>query len=157
MQLTIKMTILAAERRLDVWCPCVRAQRYLHVKGWWQNILHTHTVISVTLGLHSRISTAMPRGDKEGHILGSYVTWAGPWWTWFYYTGPVSQAASQPASLRKKARREWRHVARKGAWLNGGKTSIPFSQSQSTETLNDAGCLQRPAGWNWVKEDPMSH
>lgn len=63
-----------------------------------------------------------------------------------------SQSASQPASLRKK-----RHAARKGAWLNGGKTSIPFSQSQSTETLNDAGSLQRPAGWNWVKEDPMSH
>lgn len=51
----------------------------------------------------------------------------------------------------------WRQAGRKGARLNGSKTSIPSSQSQSTEMLNDAGCLQRGAGWKWVKEDPMSH
>ena len=41
--------------------------------------------------LESCASTVMQRGDTEGCIPGSYVTWAGLWWTWFYYTAPVSQ------------------------------------------------------------------
>lgn len=62
---------------------------------------------------------------------------------------------SQPISQFQKD--AWRRAARKGAWLNGSKTSIPSSQSQSTEMLNDAGCLQRHAGGKGVKEEPMSH
>lgn len=85
--------------------------------------------------LQSWASAVMPCRDMEGCMLGSYVTWAGPWWTRFYYTGPVSQTASQSASFRKKAWREWRHTLREGARLNRGKTSIPSSQSQSTEPL----------------------
>lgn len=74
---------------------------------------------------------------RKGCILGSYVTWAGPWWTWFYYTGPVSQTTSQSASFQEEG---WERVEthmqwREGAGMNGSKTSIPSSQSQSTEPL----------------------
>lgn len=64
---------------------------------------------------------------------------------------------SHSQSISQFQKDAWRRAARKGAWLNGSKTSIPSSQSQSTEMLNDAGCLQSHAGWKWVKEDPMSH
>lgn len=62
-----------------------------------------------------------------------------------------SQSISQ---FQKDARRQ---AGRKGARLNGSKTSIPSSQSQSSEMLNDARCLRRGAGGKWVKEDPVSH
>lgn len=64
---------------------------------------------------------------------------------------------SHSQSISQFQKDAWRHAGRKGAWLYGNKTSIPSSQSQSTEMLNDAGCLQRRARWKWVKEDPMSH
>lgn len=64
---------------------------------------------------------------------------------------------SHSQSISQFQKDAWRRAARKGAWLNGSKTSIPSSQSQSSQMLNDAGCLQRHAGWKWVKEDPMSH
>lgn len=36
-----------------------------------------------------------------GTYTGSYVTWAGPCRTWFYYTGPVTHIASASASFRR--------------------------------------------------------
>lgn len=50
-----------------------------------------------------------------------------------------SQSVSQ---FQGKAWREWRHTLREGARLNGSKTSIPSSQSQSTEPLKWCGISQ---------------
>lgn len=102
----------------------------------WQNIFQiflSYSGFSFSFCFFFFLVVVLSR-DTQGCIPGSYVTWAGPWWTRFYYTSPVSHIASQSASLRrKKAEREWRHTAR--GRPNGRKTRIPCSQSQPTEPL----------------------
>lgn len=126
----------------------------------WQNIFHTHTVISVTrwlFWLQSWASAVMPCRDTGGCILGSYVTWAGPWWTWFYYTDPVSQTASQSASFRERlGESEDARWEKEPDWTAVRQVFPPVNHSPQNRS-NDAGSLRRPAGWNWVKEDLMSH
>lgn len=127
---------------VDVWYLCAHSELRLNVKG--SETFDCDRISSIRIQLflsHSAFSgckswaqTVMQCRHTEGCILGSYVTWAGPWWTWFYYTGPVSQTASQSVSFRKRLG-EWRHTQREGTRLNGSKTSIPSSQSQSTELL----------------------
>lgn len=151
---------------VDVWYLCVHrvamptCQRIWDI--WlWQNILHTHTVISVTLaffGCSPERRLWFLAETRKGCILGSYVTWAGPWWTWFYYTGPVSQTTSQSASFQEEG---WERVEthmqreREPEWTAVRQVFPPVNHSPQNRS-NDAGCLERPAGWNWVKEDLMS-
>lgn len=57
-----------------------------------------------------------------------------PWWTRFYYTGPVSPWASQSDGFgESRGEARWRLRAKEEAPLNAAKTSIPSSQSQPTE------------------------
>lgn len=116
-----------------------------------------HTLAFFFFWLQSWASAAMPCRDMEGCMLGSYVTWAGPWWTWFYYTGPVSQTASQSASFRKRlGESEDTHWETKPDWTAVRQVFPPVNHSPQNRS-NDAGSLKRPAGWNWVQEDLMSH
>lgn len=69
----------------------------------------------------------------------------------------VRQPVSQPV-FRKKAGREWRHTCseeREPEWTAVRQVFPPVNHSPQNRS-NDAGCLKRPAGWNWVKEDLMS-
>lgn len=119
---------------------CVFTQCYADMSKDLRHLIVTeyipHKVISVTLSgffwLQSWASTVMQCRDMEGCIPGSYVTPSGPWWTWFYYIGPDSHAASQ---FWKKVVRERRRTLTEGARLNGSKTSVLCTQSQSTEPL----------------------
>lgn len=118
---------------------------------FWHRILYAQTVFSTVFTGVLRVN----RDAAQKHIYWGHMwPWTSPWRTWFYYTGPVTHIASPSASFRRTLEDK---AGRKAARLNGSKTSIPSSQSQSSEMLNDAGCLQRDAGWKWVKEDPMSH
>lgn len=84
---------------------------------------------------------------------GSCVTWSGPWWTRFYYTGPVTQIPSQ--SVEEDCEREWRHTPKRRSAAE--RRALPPVNYNSQNRLNDAGFLKRPAGWSCVKEDLMSH
>lgn len=150
---------------VDVWCLCVHRVRCLHVKG--SETFDCDRISSMHIQLFLSHSGCF--GCSPGYQLWCRVETRKDIYWGHMWPGlvpgehgsttlilSVRQPVSQPVS-GKGLEWEWRHAARKGAWLNGSKTSIPSSQSQSTETLNDAGSLQRPAGWNWVKEDPMSH
>lgn len=148
---------------VDVWYSCVHRALCLHVKGsetFWLRLNIFHTVISVTLWLFSPLqswaSSVMQSRDAEGCILGSCVTWAGPWWTWFYYAGPVSQIASQSVSGRGWERVKT-HTEREGGpdWTAVRQVFPPVNHYPQSRS-NDAGSLKRPTGRNWVKEDLMS-
>lgn len=116
------------QRILDIW--------------FWQNILHAHTVISVTpkLFLAAVLSINCDAVWRHGGTYTGVICDLG----WPLVNTVLlhwsCQSDSQSVSqFQEKAWREWRHAVRKGAWLNGGKTSIPSSQSQSTETLKWCG------------------
>lgn len=158
---------------IRAWCWCVifvcshcampTRQRIWDI--WlWQNIFHTHTVISVTLWsffgcrpVH-RLWCSAERETRRDVYRGSYATWAGPWWTRFYYTGPVSQTASRSVSFGGKS---WERVKTRAERRSPRCTAVrqvfPPVNHNPQNCSNDAGSLKRPAGWNWVKKDLMSH
>lgn len=90
---------------LTRWCVifvCIHSVLCLHVKGSGTfdcdriSSIHVQLFLSQSgFCLQSWALTVMQCRNTEGCILGSYVTWASPWWTRFYYTGPVSQTVSQ--------------------------------------------------------------
>lgn len=68
---------------------------------FWQSILYAHTVIATVFTGLLRVNREAAQKHTLGCIQGSYVTWASPWRTWFYYTGPVTHIASPSASFRR--------------------------------------------------------
>lgn len=68
---------------------------------FWQSIFYAHTVIATVFTEVLRVNCDAAQKHTLGRIQGSYVTWAGPWRTWFYYTGPVTHIASPSASFRR--------------------------------------------------------
>lgn len=106
-------------------------------------------------------SAAMRRGDTEGHILGSYVTWAGPRWTQFYYTGPVSQTASQSAAFRKKGLERVKTCSAKKEpdWTAVRQVFPPVNHSpQKRSMMRDLSRVpQGGTGWKRTQCHPLQH
>lgn len=136
---------------------CVCEQRYACMSKDLIHLIVTeyipYTYFCHTLKLfwlQSWASTAMPRRDIERCMLGSCVTWSGPWWTWFYYIGPVSQTASQSGSLGKRLGESGDTRWQKGVdWMAVRQVFCPFNHT-STEVLKLQDLLrglQRRSGW----------
>lgn len=96
--------------------------------------------------------------DTRGHILGvmcdlelSLVNTVLLHWSCQSHTRSVSHFQGRTVKESEDPQR------REGALLNGSKTTIPPINCRPQTCLNGAGFLKTPAGWNWVKEDLMSH
>lgn len=76
-------------------------QRTWDIWFWQSEILYAHTVIATIFTGLLRVNRDAAQKHTLGCIQGSYVTWASPWQTWFYYTGPVTHIASPSASFRR--------------------------------------------------------
>lgn len=50
---------------------------------FWQSILYAHTVIATVFTGVLRVNCVAAQKHTLGCIQGSYMTWAGPWRTWF--------------------------------------------------------------------------
>lgn len=96
---------------LQPWCLCGRGERPQRTTKrecqrtrdvwFWQSILYAHTAIASAFTGVQRVNCDAAQRHTLGCIQGSHVTWAGPRWTWFYYTDPVTHVASPSASFRR--------------------------------------------------------
>ena len=123
---------------VEAWYVSVHRVPCLHVEGsetFVTEILpYTHAVISVTHSWVVVLSMHCVQTRRDVYC-GSYVTWAAPWWNMVLLRW-TCQSHGQSSQFQEKGRKRVKtHTERGGGGGGVSKTSIPSSQSPSTEPL----------------------
>lgn len=130
---------------VDVWYLCVHrvamptCQRLWDI--WlWQNILpyaYSYFCHTRFFWLQSWAPAVIPCGDTEGMYTGVIcdLGWSLVNMVLLHWSCQSDNQSVSQFSGRRLGESGDTHAAREGAGMNGSKTSIPSSQSQSTEPL----------------------